>query len=119
MRTPLLLALVAAALAAFADQAPLSAAQAVLSAVGEEAGYYPGLEQGVPSFERDRWNQWVKENSEAIGDIQDKAKRIREGSLPAGCIGRDKYTCVATLAQTLAVADYYAISDLFSRHPWT
>jgi hypothetical protein len=71
--------------------------------VGQPAGYYPGLGASfVPPAEIAAYQQ---KNQAGIADVQDRIVAIREGRRRPGCIGEDKYTCVATLAQNLAVTD--------------
>ena len=50
---------------------------------------------------------WVSRNQRGIDEIQRRVAQIRNGERAPGCFGEDKFTCVATLAQKLAVADTY------------
>ena len=85
----------------------------ITSAAGEGPGYYAGLEEGVYSISRADWKRWFDGNRAGIVDIQSKIAKIKTGQLNAGCIGQDVHTCVATLAQTLAMADDYLVSSLY------
>ena len=80
--------------------------------VREPAGYYPGDSFNVvSSFRTADQTAWLAEHRAAIDDIQTRIVEIREGRRGPGCIGEDRYTCVASLAQRFAVADNYAWVD--------
>lgn len=81
-----------------------------VSAEGQPAGYYPGRSQFTAIAPE--LNAWLAKNQAGIDDVQTRIVQIREGKRAPGCIGEDKYTCVATLAQKWAVADDYALKDL-------
>jgi hypothetical protein len=81
-----------------------------VSAYGQPAGYYAGRAQSEAISPE--LAAWLAKNKSGIEDVQDRIVQIREGRRPAGCIGEDKYTCVATLAQKLAIADNYALKDV-------
>jgi hypothetical protein len=85
----------------------------ILSAAGEAPGYYAGLEEDVVDIEISGWRQWVDINRADIMDIQTRTAQIKAGQLKPGCVGLDTHTCVATLAQTLAIADEYLVSHLY------
>ncbi len=76
---------------------------------GSPAGYYPGFGMGVQDIKRDAYRQWYETNRSAINDILAKIQQIKTGQMRSGCVGRDTHTCVATLAQTLAVTDDYLV----------
>jgi hypothetical protein len=80
------------------------------SAFGQPAGYYPGRAEKRDG-DSSQLAAWVAKNKEGIDEIQRRIGEIREGTRPPGCIREDKYTCVATLAQKLAIADEYFVSD--------
>jgi hypothetical protein len=80
------------------------------SAFGEPAGYYPGRAEQRFS-DSAQFVAWLAKNKDGIDEIQRRIGEIRVGTRPPGCIGEDKYTCVATLAQKLAIADEYFVSD--------
>jgi len=50
---------------------------------------------------------WLSRNQRGIDEIQRRVIQIRSGERAPGCFGEDKFTCVATLAQKLAIADTY------------
>jgi hypothetical protein len=80
------------------------------SAFGQPAGYYPG--RAEPRYGDDaQLAAWTAKNKEGIDEIQRRIADIKEGRRPPGCVGEDKYTYVATLAQKLAIADEYFLSD--------
>ncbi len=81
--------------------------------MGAAPGYYPGLVSDVAAFERTEWDQWFAAHRADIDDIFGKIKQIKSGQLRPGCLGRDRWTCVATLAQTTAVADNFVLDHLF------
>jgi len=95
--------------------APVGSFGSIQSAAGEQPGYYAGLSDKVYDFNRPKWQQWYTSNQVGIADIQQKIDQIKAGTLTPGCIGRDPNTCVATLSQTLSVADNYAVSNLFAK----
>jgi hypothetical protein len=70
---------------------------------GQPAGYYPG--QGTTAELKSELAAYLAKNQAGIADVQNRIVQIREGRRTPGCIGEDKYTCVATLAQKLAVTD--------------
>jgi hypothetical protein len=89
--------------------APVAPRVEYVSAYGQPAGYYPGRAQAdaiSPELAA-----WLAKNKSGIDDVQDRVVQIREGRRPPGCIGEDKYTCVATLAQKLAITDSYVVKD--------
>ncbi len=71
---------------------------------GQPAGYYAGRAEPfmgpTPNF-----TAWLSQNQRGIDEIQSRITQIRNGERAPGCFGEDKFTCVATLAQKLAVAD--------------
>lgn len=81
-----------------------------VSPYGQPAGYYPG--RGDSFATSPELTAWLSKNQAGIDDVQNRIVQIREGKRAPGCIGDDKYTCVATLAQKLAVSDNYALRDL-------
>jgi hypothetical protein len=81
------------------------------SAYGKPPGYYPGYSD--PSDDATEFARWLAKNKAGIDDIQRRIVEIREGRRPPGCIGEEKYTCVATLAQKLAIADEYSGGGIF------
>lgn len=86
----------------------------IMSAAGESPGYYAGLQQDVKAVELTRWQEWYDSNRPAITDILTKIKEIKVGQIKPGCIGRDIHTCIATLSQTLAMADYFPVTNLYA-----
>ncbi len=92
------------------DFAPSSAQAAahdeLVPPYGQPAGYYAGRAEPflgpTPEF-----TAWVSRNQRGIDEIQRRITQIRNGERAPGCFGEDKFTCVATLAQKLAVADTY------------
>jgi hypothetical protein len=80
-----------------------------ISAYGQPAGYYAG--RGDDFAITPALTAWLAKNEAGIDEIQHRIIDIREGKRTPGCIGQDKYTCVATLAQKLAIADNYALKD--------
>lgn len=85
--------------------------QATYGAYGQPAGYYAGRAEpfgGDPA----EFTAWLAKNQAGIDDIQRRIIEIRDGKRAPGCIGEDQYTCVATLAQKLAVADEFHAKDL-------
>jgi hypothetical protein len=72
-------------------------------------GYYPGIANVISPGTA--LEAWLEQNRAGIDDIQQRIVGIREGRAPAGCIGENKYTCVAALAQRFAVADSYLSKD--------
>lgn len=78
---------------------------AVLSAANKPPGYYPGYAD-VGLVDSAAYKAWVAQNQPGIDEIQTRINAIREGRTAPGCIGEDRYTCVATLAQKFAIADY-------------
>jgi hypothetical protein len=77
----------------------------VLSAARRPPGYYPGYaDSGLINIAE--YEAWLTKNQIRIDEIQARISAIRERRAVAGCIGEDRYTCVATLAQKFAIADY-------------
>lgn len=74
-----------------------------VSPEGQPAGYYPGL--GTTSALKSELAAYLAKNQAGIADVQSRVVQIRESKRTPGCIGEDKYTCVATLAQKLAITD--------------
>lgn len=77
-------------------------------AFGEPAGFYPGRSEGHLESE---YSAWLTKNQVGIADIQKRIVEIKNGARVPGCIGEDKYTCVATLSQRMTVADDWANKD--------
>ncbi|WP_026607520.1 hypothetical protein [Methylocapsa acidiphila] len=80
---------------------------------GEAAGYYPGQAQGIPAAQRTRWLEWMRAHAGEIDAIGAKINAIKAGGRTPGCFGRPLYDCVASLAQTLVVTDWYQTSLMF------
>jgi hypothetical protein len=78
-------------------------------AFGEPAGFYPG--RGEDGNLGTEYSAWLEKNQAGIADVQNRIVQIRNGARAPGCIGEDKYTCVATLSQRLTVADNWAEAD--------
>lgn len=76
----------------------------LLRAYGQPAGYYPG---GAVEFSPvwPDYRAWQAKNQTGFDEIQRRIVESHEGSRAPGCIGEDKYICVATLAQKLAIGD--------------
>lgn len=85
--------------------------QASYGAYGQPAGYYPGRAEPFGGGNASEFTAWLAKNQASIDDIQRRISEIKDGKRTPGCIGEDKYTCVATLAQKFAVADEYASDD--------
>ncbi len=84
--------------------------QATYGAYGQPAGYYPGRAEpfgGDPS----EYRAWLAKNQAGIDEIQRRIVEIGNGTRAPGCIGEDKYTCIAALAQKLAIADQFFLKD--------
>jgi hypothetical protein len=78
----------------------------------QPAGYYAGQTERL--FTDDQftaWNAWVARNQRGIDEIQRRITQIRSGERRPGCFAEDKFSCVATIAQKLAVADNYEHVD--------
>jgi hypothetical protein len=83
---------------------PLNSSE-VLSAADKPPGYYPGYaDTGLIKIAD--YETWLTKNQTRIDEIQVRISAIRERRIAPGCIGEDRYTCVATLAQKFAIADY-------------
>lgn len=80
------------------------------SAFGQPAGYYPGRAEQRYGDDA-QLAAWLAKNKDGIDEIQRRIADIKQGTRTPGCMGEDKYTCVATLAQKLAIADEYFVSD--------
>lgn len=78
----------------------------VASAYGQPAGYYPSRAQQRYG-DNAQLTAWLAKNKDGIDEIQRRIAEIKQGTRPPGCIGEDKYTCAATLAQKIAVADEF------------
>lgn len=77
----------------------------VLSASGKPAGYYPGYaDLGLINIAD--YKAWLAQTQPKIDEMQARIGAIKEGRTAPGCIGEDQYTCVATLAQKFAIADF-------------
>jgi len=79
------------------------------SAAGSPAGFYPGRQGKVWHMEEADYQQYLQQRKVQIDRIAARAEMIRTMPGSGGCIGRDVVTCVATLAQTLAVATPFRI----------
>ncbi len=89
--------------------------QATYGAYGQPAGYYPGRAEpfgGDPAA----YKAWLAKNETGVDEIQRRIVEIREKTRAPGCIGEDKSTCIATLAQRLTVADAFFLkgSNIFA-----
>jgi hypothetical protein len=86
--------------------AQAAAGEATKPVYGQPAGYYAGRADpeltSVPEL-----NAWLARNQRGIDEIQRRISQIRNGERAPGCLGEDKFNCVATVAQKLAVADSY------------
>jgi len=80
-----------------------------ISLYRQPAGYYAGIGDGF--LTPPELTAWLAKNQTGIEDIQRRIAELRDGRRTPGCIGEDKYTCVATLSQKLAVADDYSAKD--------
>jgi hypothetical protein len=80
-----------------------------VSPEGQPAGYYPGL--GPTTVFKSELAAYLAKNQAGIADVQNRIVEIRQGKRTPGCIGDDKFTCVATLAQKLAVTDDVSSKD--------
>jgi len=89
--------------------APAPRVEAV-STYGQPAGYYPG--RGDDFVTTPELTAWLAKNQAGIDEIQHRIVEISEGIRAPGCIGEDKSTCVATLAQKLAITDKYVLKDM-------
>lgn len=84
--------------------------QATYGAYGQPAGYYPGRAEPFGG-DASGYSAWLATNRTSIDDIQNRIAEIRIGRRQPGCIGEDRYTCVATLSQKLAIADQWQLKD--------
>lgn len=89
----------------------------VLPAADEPPGLYPGRTVGLdmkvcvsadnclPSSSADRqeYQRYLALAKPVADDIQTRISAIRDGKLAGGCIGVDARTCIASLAQSLAI----------------
>lgn len=80
-------------------------------AYGQPAGYYAGRAEPFGGANAAEFTAWVAKNQAGIDEVQRRITEIRDGKRTPGCIGQDKYTCVATLAQKMAIADQYFLKD--------
>lgn len=80
-----------------------------VSPEGQPPGYYPGV--GTSTVLKSDLAAYLAKNQAGIADVQNRIVQIREGRRTPGCIGEDKYTCVATLAQKLAITDFVGSKD--------
>lgn len=99
----------AACLAALGCGSAVAPRVEAASTYGQAAGYYPG--RGDDFVIAPDLKAWLAKNQAGIDEIQRRIVEISEGTRPPGCIGEDKYTCVATLAQKLAITDRYTSKD--------
>ena len=88
---------------------PVTRSVEYVSPEGQAAGYYPGL--GTSTVSKSELAAYLAKNQAGIADVQNRIVQIREGHRRPGCIGEDKYTCVATLAQKLAITDHVGSQD--------
>jgi hypothetical protein len=88
---------------------PATSPVAYVSPEGQPAGYYPGL--GTSTVLKSELADYLAKNQAGIADVQNRIVEIRDGKRKPGCIGEDKYTCVATLAQKMAITDDVASKD--------
>lgn len=90
---------------------PVASTVQYVSPEGQPAGYYPGL--GTTDVLKSELADYLAKNEAGIADVQNRIVQIREGQRTPGCIGEDhKYTCVATLAQKMAVTDSAGLKDV-------
>lgn len=94
---------------AVAPQSAAPPSTEFLSVRNKPAGYYPGIADAV--IATPALSAWLAQNQSRIDAIQDRISAIRDGRTAPGCIGKDQYTCVATLAQRFAVTDSYYAQD--------
>jgi hypothetical protein len=73
------------------------------------SGYYPGIAQAIS--DTPELSAWLTANQPRIDEVQNRIAAIRAGKAAPGCIGQDKFTCVATLAQRFAITDSYTHPD--------
>lgn len=73
------------------------------------AGYYPAIAELISVTPQ--LSAWLAKNQPRIDEIQNRIIAIRDGRTVPGCIGQDKYTCVATLAQKFAITDSFYAPD--------
>ena len=97
------------------DFAPSSAQAAahdeLVPPYGQPAGYYAGRAEPELTWVHTELNAWLARNQRGIDEIQRRISQIRNGERAPGCLGEDKFNCVATVAQKLAVADSYIRVD--------
>ncbi len=106
--TACLAALVCGACAAHVVAPPV-ASDEIVPVYRQPAGYYPGII--LTSSSTPQFAAWLAEHHAGIEDIQSRIVEVREGRRAPGCIGEDRYTCVASLAQKFAIADSYFTTD--------
>ena len=82
---------------------PVASTVQYVSPEGQPAGYYPGL--GTSTVLKSELADYLAKNQAGIADVQNRIVQIKDGQRAPGCVGEDRYTCVATLAQKLAVTD--------------
>jgi hypothetical protein len=82
-----------------------------VGAYGQPAGYYAGRAEPFVGSSTPEFARWLTKNQATIDDIQRRIGEIRAGTRRPACIGEDRYTCIATLAQKMAVADVYFLNE--------
>ena len=75
----------------------------VRSASGMPAGFYPGQKTRVVAYDRPKYDAYLSSAHPRIVTVASLQGAITRGEAKPGCIGEDVLTCMATLAQTLAV----------------
>ncbi len=90
-------------------------AQEGLSPWGATPGYYPGQANGIRASQRAEWLAWMRAHGDDIDAIGAKINAIKAGAPAPGCFGRALFDCVASLAQTLVITDWYQTSQTFYR----
>ncbi len=84
--------------------------QATYGAYGQPPGYYAGRAEPFGG-DATEFRAWIAKNQQGIDEIQQRIAEIKERKRRPGCIGQDKLTCVATLAQKMAIADEYFLNE--------
>lgn len=82
----------------------------------DKPGFYPGQSSVIFKYNARDYSAWLEQNGENIRRVQQRIEEIKSDPSNSGCIGRDLTTCLATLSQTLAVAnDGMGEDDIFSK----
>lgn len=82
----------------------------IISAAQEPPGFYPGRRNGIVA--NGDYNFYLSRAQSKTVVVENRMAAIKSGQLEPGCIGKDVFTCMATMAQVMAVAtDYQTGTD--------